>query len=316
MISTEDFAIMREQVMLAIRRNIHVDEMIMRNTVDSGTSSSGSSSSSSGTDKCFSMDAMRNLYEQTLTQYWKVCYSQLLDMKDTLVQQVNSGNKPLFAISQELKFSSYRVAKFYVNAILPPSITIAQILEDPNIIPNETVRRDIMKCVSHDPLYSHEHAQQQECLGREYEELLYSNLSRLHLCYETENELRARGKPKTPDALFLIPMYVTLEHYPGHKQTFVVNWIDSKAMFATAETFAEHLEQFKGYTNRYGRGLVIYWYGFVENVLSVAANSIGGGGVDDDAGVLVTDKFPTVWTYPTGKVASAESNAFTDEAER
>lgn len=38
-------------------------------------------------------------------------------------------------------------------------------------------------------------------------------------------------------------------------------------------------EQYELYTHRFGRGMVIYWFGFVQ-------------GLDKHEGVLVTDRFP------------------------
>ena len=124
-----------------------------------------------------------------------------------------------------------------------------------------------------------------------------------------------KGKPKTPDILLMIPMTVQINGL-----SFLVNWIDSKGMFADAESFAEHeqvmckhkktftldclfirfylinhmLQQLKGYVNRYGHGLVIYWYGYVEN-LAVVDN------------IQFTDSFPTVWHWPTGELARTDA---------
>ena len=61
-------------------------------------------------------------------------------------------------------------------------------------------------------------------------------LRNLSICFETEAELRLRGKPKTPDIVLMIPMIVRF----GNGRSHLVNWIDSKGMFADAETFKEH----------------------------------------------------------------------------
>jgi len=69
---------------------------------------------------------------------------------------------------------------------------------------------------------------------------------------------------------------------------YVINWIDSKAMFADVATFEEHLEQLKGYNNRYGRGLVIYWHGCSVEVYRR---------LQDDM-IIVRDSFPSDWINP------------------
>jgi hypothetical protein len=46
-----------------------------------------------------------------------------------------------------------------------------------------------------------------------------------------------------------------------------VYWIESKASFGDEYTHGNYFrQQYFPYKNRYGRGLVIYWFGFVEEV--------------------------------------------------
>jgi hypothetical protein len=59
-----------------------------------------------------------------------------------------------------------------------------------------------------------------------------------------------------------------------------VHWIDSKASFGDERTHSSQLEaQYRTYTNRYGPGLVIYWFGFLA-------------GMENDAEVLLLEAFP------------------------
>jgi hypothetical protein len=59
-----------------------------------------------------------------------------------------------------------------------------------------------------------------------------------------------------------------------------VHWIDSKASFGDGRSHASQLEaQYRTYTNRYGPGLVIYWFGFLA-------------GMENDAAVLLLEAFP------------------------
>ena len=45
--------------------------------------------------------------------------------------------------------------------------------------------------------------------------------------------------------------------------------------------------------NRYGHGLVIYWYGFVENLRQID-------------NVYVVDRFPDKWEFPNGECSKEQ----------
>ena len=108
--------------------------------------------------------------------------------------------------------------------------------------------------------------------GKEFEHLLESKLKEHGILYETETDLRADGHARTPDVRLTLPIAVR-----GH----IVNWIDSKASFCDPAVHAEKgAEQFQGYVNRFGPGLVIYWLGLVDEVTL------------DNSNVLMLDCFP------------------------
>lgn len=186
------------------------------------------------------------------------------------------------------------------------SLTISEFLEFPQNVTDEmSIKSNLIKGIESDELFSHVSDQIKECIGREYEELLIKNLKSKMMVFETEAELRSKGKPKTPDILFLIPMATSFSPYQTsqeHDELVVINWIDSKAMYADEETFEENREQFRSYISRYGRGMVIYWHGLVETILNK---------LDDDRNMLVvTDHFPDNWIFPTGEVASGHIPEF------
>jgi hypothetical protein len=96
---------------------------------------------------------------------------------------------------------------------------------------------------------------------------------------------REKGLSKTPDVRLLLPIGVP---DPESGELRVVNWIDSKAMFGDRHTHeTENASQLQGYVNRYGPGMVIYWFGHVANL-----------GADRD--VYVTDRFPREISLPGG----------------
>lgn len=232
-------------------------------------------------------DAVISLYGQILTRLWKIEGNKKLDNNIILsiINRVNNNNEKLINISNEYNFGSYKLAKIYGETLYGKNF-INIFIKNPLIISNNNIRNDILLCIENDPNCNVEINLTRECIGKEYEELLIKKLIDKGMCFETETELRSKGKPKTPDILFLIPIatYTKL-----NKEPVIINWIDSKAMFADENTLYENMEQFKGYNNRYGRGLVIYWHGFAESILDLIAN--------DDM-LVITDTLPDNFLLP------------------
>jgi hypothetical protein len=102
---------------------------------------------------------------------------------------------------------------------------------------------------------------------------LEQSLQVRQILFQTESSMRALGYPKTPDALLA---------YPVEIGGCIVNWIESKALFGDAAAHATYSrDQYWPYYNRFGPGLVIYWFGFVEEL-----------NADKERGILILDHFP------------------------
>ena len=64
-----------------------------------------------------------------------------------------------------------------------------------------------------------------------------------------------------------------------------VCWIESKVSFGDLETHNEYLRgQYSSYWNRFGPGLVIYWFGFIDEISEEMQRQ----------GILIMDHFPDV----------------------
>jgi hypothetical protein len=145
---------------------------------------------------------------------------------------------------------------------------------DPSSIPHKGMSSNVAHCHVVDPHYSPAMDEFRNRIGREYEDRLSAYLSALNVGYLDEPGMRRMGYARTPDAILLEPIAVD-----GH----VVKWIESKAWFGDPPSHATYLrDQYWPYYNRFGPGMVIYWFGFVEEATEA----------HHAKGVLVVDGFP------------------------
>lgn len=121
-------------------------------------------------------------------------------------------------------------------------------------------------------------------MGQQYEIKLYKEVVKLGLAFRDEEHLRKYGYDKTPDVKLEVPVAV---------DGFVINWIESKALFGDEDAHSDYTKsQYLSYWNRqvfghlcfvllfdiylsgkdycacyrFGPGLVIYWFGFLETI--------------------------------------------------
>ena len=120
-----------------------------------------------------------------------------------------------------------------------------------------------MECIGRSRFFSPVNDRIRGSKGREFEKLLERQLDFAGIAYETEDDLRKKGFAKTPDIHLKAPIALR----DKRNKLRIVKWIDSKAMFGDRQTHMhDNKKQFMGYLNRFGPGLVIYHFDFVEEL--------------------------------------------------
>uniref|UniRef100_A0A3B4BV12 CDAN1-interacting nuclease 1 n=1 Tax=Pygocentrus nattereri TaxID=42514 RepID=A0A3B4BV12_PYGNA len=147
-------------------------------------------------------------------------------------------------------------------------------LREPSLIPDMQLAKHVEQCTINDCCYGPLVDCIKHAIGQEHEEILREKLRERNLSFLDENHLRAKGYDKTPDIILEVPIAVE-----GH----IVHWIESKASFGDEQSHRTYLnDQFWSYWNRFGPGLVIYWYGFIAEL-----------DCQRDRGILLKDCFPS-----------------------
>ena len=150
----------------------------------------------------------------------------------------------------------------------------SMLMKDTTLIDDGKLAMEIFLATIKDDSYGPVAEAIKHSIGEEHEQKLKDCLTKLEIPFSDENVLRVQGYDKTPDIKLEVPIAVD-----GH----IINWIESKALFGDPEAHQGYLrDQFWSYVNRFGSGLVIYWFGFI-------------GQLDNNrnAGIILMDHFPT-----------------------
>ncbi|XP_055904329.1 CDAN1-interacting nuclease 1 [Eupeodes corollae] len=144
---------------------------------------------------------------------------------------------------------------------------IAELMKKPNLIEDEKLAGNVRQCTLSDNQEGPVVDIRRRCLGEEYEVKLKKMATDAKMAFFDENDLRRTGFDKTPDLKLVLPCL-----YKG----CVVNWIESKALFGDAKTHRRYLySQLSSYSNRFGPGIVIYWFGYHEEIVHLKENGPG-----------------------------------------
>jgi len=161
-----------------------------------------------------------------------------------------------------------------------PAVTNpVKLFREPALIQDTLLQANVKYCHQSDTFGSPEMDKARNDIGLRYEMILEKALEATNIAYMNETVMRRMGYAKTPDIVLLEPMAIESSSGP-----IVIKWIESKAWFGDPESHAVYLrDQYWPYHNRFGPGLVIYWFGFVEEMVSSHYRK----------GIAVMDSFPS-----------------------
>lgn len=125
-------------------------------------------------------------------------------------------------------------------------------------VKSRDLARQLEEVCEADLVYSPEGTERQNQRGAWGERRLQAWLDARGVTYRTEEDLRDHPDfDKTPDALLDEPLGLN-----GYQ----VSWIESKASFGDPYDVKRHIRrQLRPYVDRYGAGIVVYWFGYVED---------------------------------------------------
>jgi hypothetical protein len=133
---------------------------------------------------------------------------------------------------------------------------IKEVVKSPESAKDKRVAKELAEANKEDFVYSPKSTDTQQKNGKRTEDHIKELLDFKKIEYITEKESREKElHTRTPDFLFKKPHDIL-----GRK----IHWFESKASFGDVrEMRKDYKKQLEPYTQQFGRGAVIYWYGYV-----------------------------------------------------
>ncbi|MGA1820909.1 MAG: TPD domain-containing protein [Thermoplasmatota archaeon] len=183
-------------------------------------------------------------------------FHKVKNKADKLTKEWRSG-KSFLKIAEEIDYPPVMAAYIIVTNMEYGKKSFRKMLNHPEKIKNQRMRKEIEKVRIKDPIYSPEGYEVQRKRGEWGEERLRVWLDENGVEYEREEDLRSLGG-KTPDFLLKEPVY-----FRGEK----IVWIESKASFGDQREVRKNLsKQLESYLEIFGPGMVIYWFGILDSL--------------------------------------------------
>ena len=222
----------------------------------------------------FSYETLFAVYESLYTTY-QIRNSYLIRDHATLFVEMYDAGTSLLDIAMWIKMPPVLIArKVLERKENAKGKVLTRFIKSPMLIEDPRLRHDVEVCINSDETCGPWHDKRRNAMGLIYEQLLIDEIRALGLQFECESQLRERQCFRTPDVLLRIPVL-----FCGN----LVHWIDSKAKFADEVTLnRDYAGSLQSYVNRFGPGMVIYWFGFVEDVQSK---------MHQDGNIFITDTF-------------------------
>jgi len=167
--------------------------------------------------------------------------------------------RSMLDIAREWRFPPVLLGQQMLGELGIPRKKVWGTFLNPESAPDARIRKEVEALLAADMIYSPRGMELQRERGRKGEERLQRWLEQHGVGFRTEKDLRGKFS-KTPDALLDEPII-----FLGQK----ITWIESKANFGDDVEMRKNLRRQLGpYTELFGEGVVVYWYGYVEGAES------------------------------------------------
>ncbi|XP_063539332.1 CDAN1-interacting nuclease 1 [Cydia strobilella] len=184
--------------------------------------------------------------------------SRYYELYEGLMRDKSTEDGVLLQLSDNQGISPALFARSLLQNVYSDSSMVKKCFKDTTLIEDKELAYQVFLGTMNDNQYGPYADVIKQSIGLEYELRLEKELRLMNITFSDENVLRSRGYDKTPDFKLDVPIAV---------DGFIVHWVESKALFGDEENHSGYLkDQLMAYWNRFGPGLVIYWFGYLETL--------------------------------------------------
>jgi len=196
------------------------------------------------------------IYTQRVTRDATKRYYRVKDQAKRLVRMWHDG-RSFVQIARKMHFPPTLTALMILEQKKITRKQFWKLIENPSLAKEKRLRRELKEVGTVDIVYSPKGTAVQYERGKWGEKKLFDWLDARGLNYRTEKQLRSEYD-KTPDVLLRKPI-----EWNGSKNY----WIESKASVGDpVEVRRQIRRQFRPYSEIFGDGIVVYWFGFIDDV--------------------------------------------------
>ena len=182
-------------------------------------------------------------------------YYRVKNRSDKLMWQWKNGT-PLLELAYREEFPPVLLSLILIMEMGHGRKEYWKFVKEPHKIKDARLRKEITDVVKDDIIYSPIGMEVQHERGRKGEDRLKNWLDNNLVSYRREDDIREEFR-KTPDFLLDKPLYIGTDE---------IIWIESKANFGDKVEIRKNMKkQLVPYTEIFGKGIVVYWFGHVDD---------------------------------------------------
>jgi len=207
---------------------------------------------------------LSSIFNQKIVEDVKKSHFRFKRKEEKLVAEWNGG-KTFLELSEKYNYPSTLISTLILQNIGYGKREIRNYYKNPKMIENSRIKKELKDSLNADFFFSPRAHKLQEEKGKTGEKLISFWLQKKKCEFICENDMRAEGREgKTPDFLLKKPVRIFDSE---------IRWIESKASFGELKEHKNYeKKQFSEYSKCYGEGLVVYWFGFENDILKEKAD--------------------------------------------